>query len=108
MLWKHTTEGFEAKTIHHSCWITCLLALRGGMSSDLLLVGGGFVSGGYDGIIRIYDKEGEIVADLSGHSSGITSLAHGPNHTILSGSWDGSFRVALIIGYYLDLVFGFP
>ncbi|KNB43003.1 phospholipase [Blastocystis sp. subtype 4] len=83
MLWKRAADGFEAKTIHHSCWITCLLALKGG----------GFVSGGYDGVIRIYNKEGEIITDLSGHSSGITSLSHGPNHTIISGSWDGSFRI---------------
>ena len=45
-------------------------------------------------MIRIYDKEGTILAELSGHSSGITSLEHGPEHTLLSGSWDGSCRVA--------------
>ncbi|KAK8818965.1 hypothetical protein WA538_001545 [Blastocystis sp. DL] len=85
ILWKQCGSGythFETKVIHHSCWITCLLALEGG----------GFVSGGYDGVIRIYDKEGGILAELSGHASGITSLEHGPNHTLLSGSWDGSYR----------------
>lgn len=44
-------------------------------------------------MIRVYDKDGEIIAELTGHSNGITSLAHGPEHTLLSGSWDGSFRV---------------
>ena len=67
---------------------------------------GGFISGGYDGVIRIYDGEGEIIADLSGHSSGITSLSHGPNHTILSGSWDGSVRVISANVFYIALVIG--
>ena len=52
-----------------------------------------FLSGGYDGIIRIYSPDGDILSTLSGHSSGITSLAHGPGGTIISGSWDGSARV---------------
>lgn len=68
---------------------------------------GGFVSGGYDGVIRIYNKEGEIITGSFRSSSGITSLSHGPNHTIISGSWDGSFRVDLVIPFYLDLVIGF-
>ena len=44
-------------------------------------------------MIRIYNKEGDILTELFGHSGGITSLAHGPDNTIISGSWDGSFRV---------------
>lgn len=59
--------------------------------NDLTL--GGFISGARDGVIRIYNSEGEIITELFGHSNGITSLAHGPDNTILSGSWDGSFRV---------------
>ena len=56
---------------------------------------GGFISGGRDGVIRIYNKEGEIIKELFGHAGGITSLAHGPDNTIISGSWDGSFRVSV-------------
>ena len=36
MLWKRAADGFEAKTIHYSCWITCLLALKGGIYEDTM------------------------------------------------------------------------
>ena len=81
------------KVIHHSCWITCLLGLKNGVGNGFCLPIGCFVSGGYDGVIRVYSCDGDIVAELIGHTAGITSLAHGMNGTIVSGSWDGSARV---------------
>lgn len=56
---------------------------------------GCFASGSYDGIIRLYSADGETIAELCGHCNGIVSLSHGPNDTIISGSWDGSARVLL-------------
>lgn len=44
-------------------------------------------------MIRLYSSDGDINAELVGHTAGITSLAHGPNSTLISGSWDGTARV---------------
>ena len=96
LLWKQESPNpsdLTTKVIHHSCWITCLLGLKNGADDDRFSLVGCFASGGYDGVIRIYSCDGDVVAELVGHSAGITSLAHGMNGTILSGSWDGSARV---------------
>ena len=72
---------------HLSAWI------EGWYIADRVCDVGCFASGGYDGIIRLYSSDGDINAELVGHTAGITSLAHGPNGTLISGSWDGTARV---------------
>lgn len=75
----------------HEHWVTALIALPPNIFSDC--PNGGFVTGSMDRRIRMYDLNGHLVKQLTGHEGGVISLGMSPNGILLSGSWDGTARV---------------
>lgn len=67
-------------------WVTAIVARTESDGSPTV------ITGSRDTKIRIY-RAGSLIATVTGHEGGITSLAWGLGNTFLSGSWDGTCRM---------------
>lgn len=63
------------------------------VNAALVLPSGGFVTGCHDNRLRLYTKEGTLVARVDGHTKSVVSLALQPKTgELISGSWDGTAK----------------
>eukprot|EP00520_Triparma_pacifica_P006106 CAMPEP_0118653282 /NCGR_PEP_ID=MMETSP0785-20121206/11752_1 /TAXON_ID=91992 /ORGANISM="Bolidomonas pacifica, Strain CCMP 1866" /LENGTH=788 /DNA_ID=CAMNT_0006545823 /DNA_START=153 /DNA_END=2515 /DNA_ORIENTATION=- len=85
------TVDFETKDLNIQPFNE--LPISGQVTASVFLGDGVMAVGGLDKEIRILTSDGVQVTTLTGHTGGVISLQRHGKNQLLSGSWDGSWKV---------------